>query len=103
MRKTLAMIGAAAAVLTTMSPVSFADARPYHHYRHYRHYSDDRGYRCAAERHRSATTGAIVGTVGGALIGNAVSGGNRLPGTLLGAGAGAYVGHQFGKHNSRCR
>jgi hypothetical protein len=102
MRKTLAMIGAAAMVLTTVAPVSFADAHP-RKYRHYHRYANDRGYRCAAERHRSATTGAIVGTVGGALIGNAVSGGNKLPGTLLGAGAGAYVGHQYGKHNSRCR
>jgi uncharacterized protein YcfJ len=99
MRKTIAMIGAAAAVLTTLAPVSFADAATRHHNRHYRHYAAN----CQAERHRSATTGAIVGTVGGALIGNAVSGGNKLPGTLLGAGAGAYVGHQVGKHNSRCR
>jgi uncharacterized protein YcfJ len=99
MRKTIAMIGAAAAVLTTLAPVSFADAATHHRRHHYRHYSGN----CAAERHRSATTGAIIGTVGGALIGNAVSGGNRVPGTLLGAGAGAYVGHQYGKHNSRCR
>ncbi|MDB5431677.1 MAG: hypothetical protein JWP35_2793 [Caulobacter sp.] len=101
MRKTIAMIGAAAAVLTTMAPVSFADAASRHH-RHYRHtYTNSRG--CQAERHSAATKGAIIGTVGGALIGNALSGGNRTAGTLLGAGAGAYTGHQIGKHNSRCR
>ena len=46
-----------------------------------------------ANCHQRKVTGAIAGTVGGALIGNAVSGGNRLPGTLLGAGVGALAGH----------
>jgi uncharacterized protein YcfJ len=43
----------------------------------------------------------VLGALGGALIGNAVSNGNRTPGTLLGAGAGAYVGSQVGKGH-RC-
>ena len=98
MRKTIALVGAAAAVLTTLAPVSFADAATRH-----RHHARHHTYSCQAERRRSATTGAVIGTVAGALIGNSVSGGNRTPGTLLGAGAGAYVGHQYGKHNSRCR
>src|SRR5690242_18710662 len=46
-----------------------------------------------ANCHQRKVTGAIAGTVGGALIGNAVSGGNRVPGTLLGAGLGALAGH----------
>src|SRR5579862_220755 len=46
-----------------------------------------------ANCHQRKVTGAIAGTVGGALIGNAVAGGNRLPGTLLGAGLGAFAGH----------
>lgn len=99
MRRTIALVGATAAVLTTMAPVSFADAATRHRHHHYRSYAAA----CQRERHSAATKGAIIGTVGGALIGNSLSHGNRLPGTLLGAGAGAYVGHQIGKHNSGCR
>ena len=96
MRKTIVTIAASAALLGAMIPPTLADAHPRHHYRHYRG-------SCAHERHSAATKGAIIGAVGGALIGNSLSPGNRLPGTLLGAGAGAYVGHQIGKHNSGCR
>jgi hypothetical protein len=35
--------------------------------------------------------------VAGGLLGNSVSNGNRTPGTLLGAGVGAYAGSQIGK------
>ena len=49
-----------------------------------------------ASCHDRRVTGALAGTVGGGLIGNAVSGGNRLPGTLLGAGLGALAGTFIG-------
>lgn len=68
----------------------------YHRYHHYRHYSD-----CRAARHRHATNGAIIGAIGGGIVGNAMSSGNRGPGTLLGAGVGALAGHEIGK-NSGC-
>jgi hypothetical protein len=48
-----------------------------------------------ASCHSRKATGAIVGAVGGGLIGNAVSRGNRFPGTLLGAGLGALAGHEI--------
>ena len=43
----------------------------------------------------SATTGTIVGGVGGAVIGNAI--GHDAAGTILGGLGGAVVGHQIGK------
>jgi outer membrane lipoprotein SlyB len=40
--------------------------------------------------------GTVIGAVAGGLLGNAVShGGGRPVGTLLGAGAGAYAGHEI--------
>ena len=44
-----------------------------------------------ANCHQRKATGAVAGTVGGALIGNAISHG--AGGTLLGAGLGALAGH----------
>ena len=44
-----------------------------------------------ANCHQRKVTGAIAGTVGGALIGNSISHG--AGGTLLGAGLGALAGH----------
>ncbi len=43
----------------------------------------------------------MIGALAGGLLGNSVSNGNRTPGTLLGAGVGAYAGSQIGK-GSRC-
>ena len=44
---------------------------------------------------RGATTGTVVGGVGGALIGNAIS--HNAGGTILGGIGGAVVGHEIGK------
>ncbi len=49
-----------------------------------------------ASCHSRKATGAVIGAVGGGLIGNALSHGNRRPGTLLGAGVGAVAGHAIG-------
>jgi uncharacterized protein YcfJ len=47
-------------------------------------------------------TGAIIGGVGGALLGNAIShGGGRTGGTIIGGLGGAVVGHEIAK--SGCR
>jgi hypothetical protein len=44
---------------------------------------------------RGATTGTVVGGVGGALIGNAIS--HNAGGTILGGVGGAVVGHEIGR------
>ena len=69
----------------------------HHHHRHYVRNEDS----CRNARRSSANTGTAVGAVGGGLLGAAASHG-RLGGTLIGAGAGALVGHEVGKHNVRC-
>jgi uncharacterized protein YcfJ len=54
----------------------------------------------ARQVRHSATTGTVVGAVGGGLLGNAISGG-KTGGTLLGAGAGAVAGHQIAKSHAK--
>ena len=91
---------AAALVTATVSLPQAASARYYHHYSHYRHYSSYNG--CHERRQRRGANGAIIGAIGGGVVGNAVSGGNRLPGTMLGAGVGALAGHAIGKNSTGC-
>jgi len=75
-----------------------ASARTYYRHHHvYRHYAS-----CHATRERHGANGAIIGAIGGGIVGNAASSGNRGPGTLLGAGVGALAGHAIGKNSSRC-
>lgn len=73
----------------------------HHHYRHYAYYRPHhyygRSYYGGYCRRRSGTTGAIVGGVGGALLGHAIAGG--LGGTLVGAGAGALLGRHIERHS----
>ena len=99
----ISTIAVAASTLSLMAAPTLASAhdryyRDHHRYqaRHYNNYDN-----CRADRHRGKATGAVLGALGGALIGNSVSHGNRTGGTLLGAGAGAYVGSQVGKGH-RC-
>jgi len=52
------------------------------------------------------TEGAIIGAVGGAVLGNVIAGhGSRTTGTLIGAAAGGVAGHEIarGKYNRNCR
>ena len=88
----------------SLSLPSLADARTHHHraryVRHHHHVS--RGESCAAARHRHRVNGAIIGSVGGAIVGNSMSRGNRTGGTLLGAGVGALAGNEIGKNSTRC-
>ncbi len=104
--KTASMIGAAATVLSLMAAPGFASAHERYYRDQPRYESRYDGYgrydRCRSDRKRGKATGAVLGALGGALIGHSVSRGDRTPGTLLGAGAGAYVGSQVGK-GSRCR
>ena len=96
MHKFLLAAGLAAAMITTAAAPAVATAHDNHwRHDHRSYHNDNRGCR----HHNAGTTGAVIGALGGAAIGNSVSRGNRLPGTLLGAGVGAYAGHEIGKHN----
>lgn len=48
---------------------------------------------------RNANNGALIGAVGGGLLGNAI--GKNTTGTLIGAGAGAVAGHEIAKSRAK--
>ena len=83
MQRTFLTLAAAAATLVTATT---ADAR--------------------ACRRLNKTEGAVVGAVGGAVLGNVIAGrGSRGTGTVLGAVAGGVAGHEIArtKYNRNCR
>lgn len=50
---------------------------------------------------KSNNKGAVIGAVGGGLLGNVVAGhGNKTAGTVIGAGVGAVAGHEVAKRNN---
>jgi len=50
-----------------------------------------------------AKNGAIIGGLGGALLGNTVAArGNKTEGALLGGAVGAVAGHEIGKNKKKC-
>lgn len=62
---------------------------------------DDGRYYCKRD---DGTTGAIVGGLGGGVLGNIIApGGSKTLGTILGAGVGAVVGQQVDKGDIKCR
>ena len=87
MRKTILNL-VAASVLLPAASVSFSTAAEARHRHHY--YGASSGHRYC--RHSPATTGAIAGGVGGAVIGSQVLGHG-----LLGAAAGGVGGLIAGK------
>jgi hypothetical protein len=100
MRKMMLALGAFSLVLPTsmvvsaVGPMGKAEAK-----RHLK-YSKKRGrYVC----HKSGgTTGAIVGGIGGALLGRTIdTGGDRTAGTLIGGGAGALAGREIDRGSKR--
>jgi hypothetical protein len=92
MRKTFALAATALAALSALAIPGVSQARHHHYYE-----------RCEDDRRHAATTGTIVGALGGALVGNALShGGGKTGGTLIGAGVGAVAGHEIAKNNHRC-
>lgn len=100
MRKMMLALGAAAMTLPALTAPSVADAQSRYRDREYREYRDDRGrLRC---RKRGGTTGAIVGGVGGALLGRAIdTRGDRAVGTIGGAAAGALAGRAIERNGKR--
>ena len=69
-----------------------ADAHRYyrHYYHHSRHYQNCR------------TAGTVVGVIGGAVVGNAITHHSGL-GTVAGAGVGGLAGHEIASRNCRRR
>jgi len=62
-----------------------------------------RRYRVEVCNKSKAKNGAVIGALGGALLGNTIAGhGNKTEGTLLGAGVGGVAGHQIGKGKRKC-
>lgn len=95
--------GALALATAAVALPQGADAHTYRHHRvvrhhYYHHYASS----CHEHRQRRGANGAIIGAIGGGIVGNALAGGNRLPGTMLGAGVGALAGHAVGKNSTRC-
>lgn len=84
------------------------------HKRNKRHYHDQRvnsntrvwrdgdgRYRCKKD---NGTTGLLIGGAVGGLAGNEIAGrGDKLLGTVIGAGAGALLGREIDRDKYRCR
>ena len=116
MLKALRNASVAALVAFSVAP-SIATAHTYMFYDQYGHkhytssarYAEERNNRTYYQRHntyvrdcgRSGTKGAVIGGIGGALVGQAI--GHNTTGTVLGAGAGALAGHAIGKSNCERR
>jgi len=81
---------AVSAVLPIAGPTSVDAATRHHRHRYYR----------TCHRH-DGTTGAIVGGVGGALVGGAVTHGAAGP--IIGGVGGALLGRHIERHNTRYR
>ncbi len=93
MRTLIAKLAVAIAVLSLAAP-DMAMAR--HHYRHDSYARHEQS--CQNAERRRGNNGAVIGGIGGALAGNALShGGGKLGGTLIGAGVGAVAGHAIAK------
>ncbi|CAN5403576.1 hypothetical protein BH10PSE4_BH10PSE4_44550 [soil metagenome] len=105
MKTAISKIAIAAATVTLIAAPSLASAAHRHHDRDRyqdRRYEQSRYDSCRSDRKHSGNTGTVVGALGGALVGNSLSHGNKTGGTLLGAGVGALAGHQIGKSSKHC-
>jgi hypothetical protein len=111
----------AAAVILAIPAVASADPPPWahahgrraHEYdRHGRYYEprpvredevwrgEDGRYYC---RRGNGTTGLVIGAAAGALIGHQLAGDDRTLGTVLGAAGGALLGREIDRGSLRCR
>lgn len=62
---------------------------------------NDGRYRCKKD---NGTTGLLIGGAVGGLAGNQIAGsGDKLLGTVIGAGAGALLGREIDRDKYRCR
>lgn len=84
MRNFMLSMGAAALTASALMVPTAADARKRYYY--------GKGGRTYCTR-SGGTTGAVVGGVGGAVLGNSIAGrGDKLLGTVVGGVAGAFGG-----------
>jgi outer membrane lipoprotein SlyB len=99
MRNLIAKAAITVAVLGLAAP-DMAGAYTRHHH-HYGRYASARHLEsCRNAERRRGNNGAVIGGIGGALAGNALShGGGKLGGTLIGAGVGAVAGHAIAKRS----
>src|SRR5882757_1011133 len=99
-----------AAAFISVAAMGVAPAEARHHHDGY---YDDRGYDHGYNRRggyrddrcrNSGTGGAIIGAVGGGLLGNSIAGhGDKTLGTVIGAGGGALAGNAIGRSgHHRC-
>ena len=106
MRKLMLALGAMAMVLpAAVVPAGSAQAQSYHK-KHKRYaYREWRGRDGRIYCRRSdGTTGAVIGAVGGALVGRTIdTRGDRAGGTILGAIAGGLAGREIDRSSSRRR
>ena len=62
---------------------------------------------CDQSIQKKKNNGAVIGAIGGGLLGNSVAGhGVKTEGAVLGAGVGAVAGHEIAKsraHKRHCR
>ncbi|MBS0385727.1 MAG: glycine zipper 2TM domain-containing protein [Proteobacteria bacterium] len=95
---TAASVGVLALTMTAAP----ADAHRYHH-RYYRD-ADGRSYYYDRDHRRHyencKAVGTVVGVIGGAVVGNAITHHSGL-GTIAGAGVGGLAGHDIAAHNCR--
>lgn len=89
MRKTILALAAASLTVPVVALPTAADAQYYR----------GRSYNNTYCRRHGGTTGAVVGGVGGGLLGRALVGGTG--GTLIGAGAGALLGRHVERNQKR--
>lgn len=102
MRRLMMTAGAIATLIAATSAPEIAGAEAHHRHYEDHHHHHHHGGGCVHEKHRTGAIGAVSGTIGGALIGSAITHGNGGA-TLLGAGAGALAGNAIGRHSVHCR
>ena len=105
MRKLMLALGAMAVAVPAAAVLPGPQAQAQtHHKKHYA-YREWRGRDGRLHCRRSdGTTGAVIGAVGGALVGRTIdTHGERGTGTILGAIAGGLAGRQIDRDNSRRR
>ena len=80
-------------------PSGYYDSR--HHWHSYR--QEAAKERCERARQNASNKGAVIGGVGGAVLGSAVAGhGAKTEGAAVGGLAGVLTGRQVAKKNHRC-
>jgi glycine zipper 2TM protein len=107
MRKTISLAAAALMAMTVGAPASFAkEPTGYydkHHVWHSYHRVTNSRVKCEAARQHASNRGAVLGGLGGAVLGSAIAGhGAKTEGAVIGGVGGVLAGRQLAKKNHRC-